>query len=171
MEVIDNRKECEVVRALNDPEPEAIPLHRIRSGQHELLPLAWRHLVMTTRDKYDIGRITDGMPDNVFRIFVLEPTVICLVPTEVCVDHIAHRADIAPTGFVSGADHQPCIIEPAGCVAGKAAKMRFLHGAERHITYRSFPGFRERGRRRFPGHDTARLRRPVINRPHEQPLR
>src|SRR5277367_1402991 len=90
--------------------------------------------VIPSRDKLNIGSITYGTPDNVFRIFALEPTVICLVPTEVCVDHVTHGADIAPAGFVSGTDHQPCIIEPTGRVAGKAAKMGGLHRAERHIT-------------------------------------
>ena len=105
------------------------------------------------------------------RIFVFEPTVIRLVPTKVRVDDVTHDADIAPTWFVSGADHQPCIVEPSGRVTGKAAKMGLLHSAERHITYRSLPGFLEGGGRCLPRHDSARLRRPVINRSHEQPLR
>jgi hypothetical protein len=61
--------------------------------------------MMPDREEFNVGGITDSMPNNAFRIFVLEPTVIRLVPTKVRVDDVTHGADIAPTGFVSGADY------------------------------------------------------------------
>jgi hypothetical protein len=60
---------------------------------------------MPDREKFDVGGIADRMPNNAFRIVVLEPTVIRLVPTKVRLDDVCHGTDIAPTGFVSGADH------------------------------------------------------------------
>jgi hypothetical protein len=83
VEVIDNPKKCKAVRALNNAEPEAIPLHRIRSRQHKLVPLTWRHLAMPDREKLNVGGVTDSMPNNGFRMSMLEPTVIRLVPTKV----------------------------------------------------------------------------------------
>ena len=98
---------------------------------------------------------------------VLEPTVIRLVPTKVRVDDVTHGADVAPTGFVAGADHQPGIVEPLGRVAEKAAKMGFLHRAERDITYRSLPWL-WRARQATPAKTRLPLlRRPVMNCPHE----
>jgi hypothetical protein len=50
------------------------------------------------RDEFDIGRVGDGMPDDLFRILELKPTVVRVVPTKVRVDHIVHGTDVAPTG-------------------------------------------------------------------------
>ena len=52
------------------------------------------------------ARVNDRVPNNALRVVVLEPAVIRLVPTKVRVDDVAHGADVASPGYVSGADHQ-----------------------------------------------------------------
>src|ERR1700757_1894306 len=98
--MIHNRKEREVVRALNETEPEAIPLQWIGRCQYKIAPFGWCHLAMPDRHKINVGRITDGMPNDGLRIAVLEPTVVGAVPTKVRVDDVTHRSDIAPTWYV-----------------------------------------------------------------------
>jgi hypothetical protein len=61
---------------------------------------------MLSWDKFNIGRIADRPPNDVFRILVLEPTVVRVVPTKVRVDDILHGTDVAPTGYVPGENHQ-----------------------------------------------------------------
>ena len=105
-----------------------------------------RHLAMLGRDKFNIGGVADGAPNDVVGIRVLEPTAVRVVPAKVRVDDVRHGADVALTGYVPGADDQARHIEPPGCVFAKATKMSGLLIAGRHSTYRCLPGFRKRRR-------------------------
>ena len=102
VEMVNTHEECEVVRALNKHEAEAIPLQRIRGGQYAASPFGRRHLPMRGRDKLDIGGVRDSVPHNVAGIRVLEPAAVGVVATKVRVDDVRHGTDIALPGYVPG---------------------------------------------------------------------
>jgi hypothetical protein len=102
VKVINNQIACEVVRALNNSESEAIPLQRIGGSQYVVLPFCRRYLPMLNGDELDIGGIADGVPDDVLRIGVLEPTAVGVMPTKVQVEEVRHGPDITPTGDIHG---------------------------------------------------------------------
>jgi hypothetical protein len=62
---------------------------------------------MAGRDEFDVGRVSDGMPDDVVAIAVLEPAAVCVVPAKVCIDDERHGPDIASTIHVAGRYEQP----------------------------------------------------------------
>ena len=65
-------------------------------------PFSRRHLAMHGRDKLNIGRVGDSVPDNVVGIRVLEPAAVGVVATKVRVDDVRHGTDIALPGYVPG---------------------------------------------------------------------
>jgi hypothetical protein len=62
---------------------------------------------MLGRDKLNVGRVGDGVPDDVVGILVLEPAAVCIVPAKVCVDDVRHGAEIAATVHLYGRNEQP----------------------------------------------------------------
>ncbi len=60
-----------------------------------------------SRDKFNIGGVTDGPPNDVLPILGLEPTVVGVVAAKVRVDDVSHGTDIALTGYVPGSNEQP----------------------------------------------------------------
>ena len=106
--------EREVVLALNDAEPEAVPLQRIRRAHEEFARLLQGQLAVPGRDELDVCGVLHRAPDDRPVAGVLEPTAVRVVPPQVCVDDVAHRADVAPTGCVAADDHQPRVVESTG---------------------------------------------------------
>lgn len=94
-EMSDTRIEGEVIVTLNNPEQEAVPLQRLRRC-NVVAQLRLRHVLMLSLDDFDICRVSDGMPNDVFGIVELKPTVVGVVAAKVCVDRIIHGADVAP---------------------------------------------------------------------------
>ncbi|CAM2823769.1 hypothetical protein BHQ20_28920 [Mycobacterium intermedium] len=70
----------EVVVTLNDGEPEAIPLQRVRRGQYVVLPLLGRHLAVLNRNQLNISGIGDRVPDDVRVVGEFEPAAVRVVP-------------------------------------------------------------------------------------------
>jgi hypothetical protein len=83
VDMINTRRECEMVRALNNHEAEACPLQRIRGGQDMASPFSGRHPAVHGRDKLNIGGFGDGVPHDAVGICVLKPTVVSVVATKV----------------------------------------------------------------------------------------
>src|SRR6185437_15886507 len=163
-QVGDDRKEGEVIGTLNDAEPEAIPLQGVGRRQDKPLPFGRRHLAELRGGELDVGRVADGVADDVVLVVVVVPAVVGAVPAQVIVDDVAKNTDIALTGHVAAADYQPGIVEALVLEAAIAADVGCLHAGERHRTDRRLPDFRQRGGRWLPRHNRARVRYPVVNR-------
>ena len=155
--MIDAHVEREVVLALDDPEPEAIPLQRIRGGQDVVcaIPPASSHRARSGRTRCRAG---SAMVCRTMwsASVVLEPAAVRVVPAKVRVDDVGHGTDVAPTGDVPGGDEQPRDIEPLGRLFAIATKCAGLHVAGRHGAHRRLLGLLERRRRRVPRHDRTR---------------
>src|SRR5271167_1862132 len=145
MEMIDNRKERAMILVLNQAEPEAIPLQRIRSRQYEIAPFVLGQLAMLNRSKLNVAGVGDFMPNDVVGVFVFEPAPVGFVAAYVGVDDVRHGADVALSGYLPGAHDQPRIIKPALLVFNVATQMTGLHGAGRRVNYWRLPRFRNRG--------------------------
>jgi hypothetical protein len=146
-EVVNTHKECEMVCALNTPEAEAIPLQRTRRRQYMGANICRRHFTILRRHKFDIGGVADGPPDDVFRVLVVEPAVVRVVPAKMRVDSVRHGGDVAHTDDVPGANAQARHIKSVRRMLAKPPKMLGLLIAGRDSTYGCLPGFRTRGRR------------------------
>src|SRR5271166_3931529 len=99
---------------------------------------------MLERDEFNVGRVGDPVPNNVFRILVLEPAAVCVVPTKVRVEGITHGTDVAPTGYLPGENQLTGHFETSRCVIAKTSKMLGLLIAGRHCTCRRLAGFEAR---------------------------
>ncbi|COW99447.1 Uncharacterised protein [Mycobacterium tuberculosis] len=146
MQMIDAGIEREGVCSLNDSEAEAVPMKRIRCRHDVLSQVRARHLAMCGRNKFDIRRIGDAVPNDVVGISKLEPAAVCIVPTKVRIDDIGHGAQIAVTKHLNGRNEQPRVIEPPGSLLRKAPNLSGLYITGRHSTHRRCKGFRARGR-------------------------
>ena len=95
MHVVHRDKEGELVLALHHAEREAAPLQRIRNRDDVLVNLFDGHVAVIDRLELDFGRIGDGVPDEFAVVGALEPAAEGVVPTQVCVERLVHRGDVA----------------------------------------------------------------------------
>lgn len=94
-------------------------MKRIRCRHDVLSQVRARHLAMCGRNKFDIRRIGDAVPNDVVGISKLEPAAVCIVPTKVRIDDIGHGAQIAVTKHLNGRNEQPRVIEPRAACSEK----------------------------------------------------
>ena len=74
-------KKVKWLLVLDDPESEAAPLQRIRYGHDVSAYLVNRHVALIDRHEFDVGRIVDGMPDELSITGLFEPAAERVVPT------------------------------------------------------------------------------------------
>lgn len=150
MHMIHTCKECEMVAALHDPKPKTTPLQGIRRVLHDLANLRQRELTMMNWYELDVGGILDRTPDYLSVAVVLEPAAIGIVPSEMGVDHVVGRPDIALAGLLAADDHQPRVVESLCLLLAIAPNMLRLHITDRNIADRRLRRFRVRDSRRSP---------------------
>ena len=81
MDVIHRGEEGEVALVLDYPEGEATPLQRIRYVHDVRAYFVNRHVAVIDRHEFDVGRIVDGVPDELAVTGLFEPTAERVVPT------------------------------------------------------------------------------------------
>jgi hypothetical protein len=58
------------------------------------------------RGKFDVGRVGNGVPNDVVVVLVLKPAAVCIVPAKVGVDDIRHGTDIASAEHLANGNEQ-----------------------------------------------------------------
>ena len=101
------------------------------------------------------------MPDELPVTGVLEPTAEGVMPTQVSVEGLIHGRNIALARYVTAGDDLPGKAQPGDRPFVIVTKMLALHVADRHRTHRRLSGLFLGPRRRMPGGDYARGRRPI----------
>src|SRR6516165_11354646 len=163
--MVDGEAECPVIRALDNGEPEAIPLQRGRRFQYVLPQSGRRHLAVLNRNAVDIGRVAKFVPDDLVGVGKFEPAVIGVVPAKMSIDHVGQDTDVALAGHVPTADAKPRHVDPTGGVVAEVTEVPSLLRARRHSAYRSLPDLGQRGGRGMPAHDRTGVRLPVADGP------
>src|SRR6185312_2767218 len=123
-------KEGEVTLVLDYPEREAAPLQRTWYRHHVRTNLVGRQVALIDRYELDVGRIVDGVPDELSIAGVLEPTAEGVVPTEVRVDGVIHGSNIAPACHLTAGDDLPGKVQPRCRPFAVVTKMLALHVAD-----------------------------------------
>ena len=79
--MIHGGEESKVALVLDYPESEAAPLQRIRYGHDVSAYVVDRHAALIDGHEFNVGRIVDGMPDELSNTGLFEPAAERVVPT------------------------------------------------------------------------------------------
>ena len=90
------------------------------------------HVTVIDWHEFDVGGILDGMPDELSVIGLLEPTPERVMPTQVRVDCVIHRRNVALSGHITAGDDLPGEVQTGGAAIAVVTKMLLLHVADRH---------------------------------------
>ena len=112
-----------------------------------------RHVTVIDGHEFDVGRIVDGVPDEVSVAGVFEPAAEGVVPAQIGVDGVIHGGDIALASHFTAGDDLPGEVQTRGRPLAVVAEVLALHVADRHRTDRRLPGLFLRRGRRMPGGD------------------
>ena len=164
VDMVDAHVEGEVIVELDDAEGEAVPLHRRRSGPDEVPELVVAHHTVLGGNELDVGRTVHLVPDDLVLTVVLEPAAVGVVTTNVGVDHVVHRTQIALSRCVVRGDHQPRVVESLGGILRVPTDVLRLHVSRRYRADGCFRRLGARGSRRVPGDYRACTNSPLIDR-------
>ncbi len=120
------------------------------------------HVTVIDWLEFDVGGVLDGMPDELSVVGPLEPTPERVMPTQVRVDCVIHRGDVALSGHITAGDYLPGEVQTGGAAIAVVTKMLLLHVADRHRADVCLARLFGSCGRRVPGRDRTLVDRPFI---------